>query len=125
MTAMRERMSPPGAVPPRDVSLEVISDCAQLLFANGQTTEILIESVPQLAASLGVRASVFPSWGELTLRVEGDAGPGYEMIATEPAGMDITRVSATMGVVGEVCNGRMDAVAARLARHFQPASLDD
>ena len=127
MTAMCERMSPPGAVPPRDASLEVVSTCARLLFANGQTTKILSDSVQELAGSLGLRASVFPSWGELTLRVEGDAGPSYEMIATEPAGMDMTRVSATMGVVGEVRNGRMDAVAARLALEeigrFPPVSL--
>ena len=115
MTAMRERMSPLDAGQHRDVSLEVVSTCARLLFANGQTTEILTVSVQRLAASLGLRASVFPSWGELTLRVEGDAGPHDEIIATEPAGMDMTKVYTTMRVADEVCDGRMDAVAARLA----------
>jgi uncharacterized membrane protein YjjP (DUF1212 family) len=96
-----------------DLALILIS--ARLLFANGQTTERTGAAVEQLADALGFRATVFPRWGELTVRIDDDTGSRYEIIAVEPVGVDMSKVAATVSVIDQVCDGRMDAEAARSA----------
>ena len=93
----------------------LISVSARLLFANGQTTARTVAAVEQLADGLGFRAAVFPRWGELTVRIDDDTGSRYEIIAVEPVGVDMSKVAATMSVIAEVCDGRLDAEAARSA----------
>ena len=77
---------------------------ARLLFANGQTTERMVAAVEQLADALGVQATVFPRWGELTVRIDDDTGSRYEIIAIEPLGVDMSKVAATVGVIDKVCD---------------------
>jgi uncharacterized membrane protein YjjP (DUF1212 family) len=96
-------------------ALDLISTSARLLFGNGQTTERMVAASEQLAEALGFRASVFPRWGELVVRIEDDAGSRYEIVAAEPAGMDMSKVTATMAAIDKVCDGRMDAAAAQSA----------
>jgi uncharacterized membrane protein YjjP (DUF1212 family) len=96
-------------------ALDLISTSAKLLFENGQTTERMVAASEQLAQALGFRANVFPRWGELVLRIEHDCGSGYEIIAAEPAGMDMNKVTATMAAIDKVCDGRMDAASATSA----------
>src|SRR5215472_2976185 len=97
------------------VALDLISTSAKLLFENGQTTERMVAASEQLAEALGLRATVFPRWGELMLRIEDDAGSRYEIVGAEPAGMDMNKVTATMVAIGKVCDGRIDAAGMRLA----------
>jgi uncharacterized membrane protein YjjP (DUF1212 family) len=108
-----------------DRALILIS--ARLLFANGQTTERTVSAVEQLADALGFRATVFPHWGELTVRIDDDTGSRYEIIAVEPVGVDMSKVAATVSVIDKVCAGRMDAEAARSAleavTRFPPVSV--
>src|SRR2546425_7027255 len=105
----------------------LISVSARLLFANGQTTARTVAAVEQLADGLGFRATVFPRWGELTVRIDDDTGSRYEIIAIEPVGVDMSKVAATMSVIDKVCAGRMDAEAARSAldaiTRFPPVSV--
>jgi uncharacterized membrane protein YjjP (DUF1212 family) len=75
----------------------------------------MVAGSEQLAEALGFRASVFPRWGELVVRIEDDAGSRYEIVAAEPAGMDMSKVTATMAAIDKVCDGRMDAAAAQSA----------
>jgi len=96
-------------------ALHLISTGAKLLFANGQTTERTVAASKQLADKLGLRVSVFPSWGELTLRTDGEAGSLCEITAAQPVGVDMRKVASTMGVIGQVCDGKMEAWAARTA----------
>jgi uncharacterized membrane protein YjjP (DUF1212 family) len=96
-------------------ALDLISTSAKLLFENGQTTERMVAASEQLAQALGFRANVFPRWGELVLRIEHDCGSGYEIIAAEPTGMDMNKVTATMAAIDKVCDGRMDAASATSA----------
>ena len=49
------------------------------------------------------------------MRIEDDAGPRYEIVAAQPAGMDMRKVTATMAAIDQVCDGRMDAAALRSA----------
>jgi uncharacterized membrane protein YjjP (DUF1212 family) len=94
-------------------ALELVSTGARLLFGNGQTTERMVAASERLAEALGFRASVFPRWGELVVRVEDDAGSRYEVVAAVPAGMDMSKVTATMAAIDKVCDGRTDAAAVR------------
>jgi uncharacterized membrane protein YjjP (DUF1212 family) len=103
-----KRLDPAGA-------LDLMSTSAKLLFENGQTTERMVAASEQLAEALGVRATLFPRWGELVLRIEDDAGSRYEIVAAEPAGMDMNKVTATMAAIDKVCDGRMEAAAVRSA----------
>src|ERR1700730_6842270 len=47
---------------------------ARLLFENGQSTEKLMSALGQLADSMGLRAAVFPRWGELTVLIDDGSG---------------------------------------------------
>jgi hypothetical protein len=79
------------AQPPKHVgsaeNLALISVSARLLFANGQTTQRTVAAVEQLAEALGFRATVFPHWGELIVRIDDDTGSRYEIMAAEPVGV--------------------------------------
>src|SRR4029077_189178 len=75
----------------------------------------MVAASEQLAEALGFRASVFPRWGELVVRIEDDAGSSYEIVAPEPPAMDMSKVTATMAAIDKVCDGRMDAAAAQSA----------
>lgn len=92
-------------------ALDLISASARLLFGTGQTTERMVVASEQLAEALGFRATVLPRWGELVVRIEDDTGSRYEIIAAEPAGMDMSKVAATMIAIDKVCDGRLDAAA--------------
>lgn len=46
---------------------DLLLESAELLFVNGQTTERVVEVLERLAMALGLRADVFPAWGELNL----------------------------------------------------------
>jgi uncharacterized membrane protein YjjP (DUF1212 family) len=96
-------------------ALDLISSSVRLLFENGQTTERMVAASEQLAEALGARATLFPRWGELALRIDDDAGSRYEIVAAQPAGMDMNKVTATMAAIDKVCDGRMDAAAAQSA----------
>lgn len=95
--------------------LDLILTSARLLFENGQTTDHTIAASEQLAEALGFRATLFPRWGELVLRIEHDGESRYEIVAAEPAGMDMNKVTATMALIDKVCEGRLDAAAVQSA----------
>jgi uncharacterized membrane protein YjjP (DUF1212 family) len=102
----REPLDPASA-------LNLILTSAGLLFRNGQSTERVIGASERLAEALAYRASVFPRWGELLVRIEDDAGSHHEIAAALPAGMDMSKVTATMAAIDKLCDGRMDAAAMR------------
>ncbi len=107
--------------------LALISTSAELLFANGQTTQRTVSDVERLAAALGLRATVVPRWGELIIGIADDTGFRNEIITVEPTGVDMSKVAATVGMIDELCDGRIDAAEARsaldaISRH-PPVSL--
>jgi uncharacterized membrane protein YjjP (DUF1212 family) len=107
--------------------LALISLSARLLFENGQSTEKVVSAIDQLADALGFRATVFPRWGELTVLIKDGSGSRYEILAAAPAGVDMRKVAATIGVIDDVCDGCLDAAAARSAletiARFPPVSI--
>src|SRR6266853_2098202 len=107
--------------------LALISLSARLLFENGQSTEKVVAAIDQFAEALGFRATVFPGWGNLTIRVNDDSGSRYEIIAATPIGVDMRKVAATSGVIDDFCKGCLDAEAARSSLdavvRFPPVSV--
>jgi uncharacterized membrane protein YjjP (DUF1212 family) len=96
-------------------ALDLILTGARLLFMNGQTTERTVEASTQFAVALGFQATLFPRWGELILRIQQGAGSRSEIVAAEPVGMDMNKVSATMTAIEQICEGHMDAARMRSA----------
>jgi uncharacterized membrane protein YjjP (DUF1212 family) len=100
---------------------------ATLLFENGQTTERTIEQTERLGDSLGVRATLLPRWGELTLRIDDGGAAQLETVAANPLGVDMGKVAATVEVIDGVCEGRIgsEAVGPALAaiKRHPPVSL--
>src|SRR6202051_4264393 len=86
---------------------------ARLLFQNGQTTERTATTAMRLGAALGHRTTLFPHWGELSIRVDGPSGCRQKTIDATPAGVDMNKVVATTKVIDDICDGRIDAAQAR------------
>lgn len=105
----------PGQSLPVAATLDLILQAGKLLFANGQTTEGMVVALRGLAAAHGFQATILADWGELTVRLKDGVNSQAETIAVEPAGMDIRKVSATMDVIHQVGEGRIDLGAARSA----------
>jgi uncharacterized membrane protein YjjP (DUF1212 family) len=95
--------------------LALISVSAKLLFENGETTHRMVSAVKRLGDALGFGANAFPRWGELAVRIDDTGGQGYEIIAATPLGVDMSKVAATNAVIDQLCDGHIDAEAARSA----------
>ena len=125
MTGDPQRSAPMQAEP-ADV-LDLMLRTATLLFANGQTTERTIEATVRLAGALGFRADLLPRWGQLTATVNGRSGLRAETIAVNPLGVDMGKVAATVDVVDQFCDGRIDIETVRTdleaIRHRPPIAL--
>ena len=93
--------------------LDLLEASAKLLFQYGQTTEKTVMAVRRLGAALGCHALLFPHWGELGIRIDGPTGVHQDVIAAQPAGIDMNKVVATMKVIDQLCDARIDAGAAR------------
>jgi uncharacterized membrane protein YjjP (DUF1212 family) len=99
-------------VEPEDV-LDLLSASAILLFENGQTTEETVSAVTKLGTALGYRAIALPRWGEMIICIDGHADRRQEIFAATPAGVDMHKVVATIRVIDDVCDSRINAAAAR------------
>ncbi|HWW81852.1 MAG TPA: threonine/serine exporter family protein [Steroidobacteraceae bacterium] len=106
-------MSAPSTTP--TTALQLTAAAAALLFENGQTTERTIDDARRLARSLGIDADIFLRWGELIVRLTGDAGAQERVIAAAPTGVDMGKVAATLNVIDGLTRGDMDAPAAESA----------
>ena len=93
--------------------LDLLSAGAKLLFENGQTTERTVIAVEQIGTVLGYQSLLFPHWGELSIRINGPAGPVQEVVAAQPAGVDMNKVAATTKTIDDLCDGRIDVATAR------------
>jgi uncharacterized membrane protein YjjP (DUF1212 family) len=125
MTIDPERSAPTQGEPAE--VLDLMLRTATLLFANGQTTERTIEATVRLAGALGFRADLLPRWGELTATINGGSGSRAATVAVNPLGVDMGKVAATVDVVDQLCDGRIDLEAARAGletiRHRPPIAL--
>jgi uncharacterized membrane protein YjjP (DUF1212 family) len=106
---------------------DLLLSSAELLFVNGQTTERVVDVLERLAMALGLRADVFPAWGELSLRTEGPVGSQQLITPAKPAGIHMGKVAATMTAIDLLCAGQLDAATLRVRlaeiAKYPPASL--
>ena len=94
---------------------DVVSASGSLLFANGQTTERTVSETQRVAAALGQHVTVIPHWGELVIHFPHDPGARNEIVIVAPTGIDMGKILAANDVIDDLCDGRIDAVAARTA----------
>jgi uncharacterized membrane protein YjjP (DUF1212 family) len=86
---------------------EMVLLAARLLFVNGQTTNRTIETTERLAAALGLRATLLPRWGELTLRIDAVSVTRVATETADPVGIEMGKVAATTAVIDEFCDHRI------------------
>ncbi len=98
---------PDTRLEPTAAARDLVLRAATLLFAHGQTTERTVEATARLAAALGLRATLFPRWGELILH----ADDGIAMAAATPLGVDMGKVAAMMALIDDASARRVDAAA--------------
>jgi uncharacterized membrane protein YjjP (DUF1212 family) len=96
-------------------TLDLILQAGKLLFANGQTTERIICALNELAAAGAFKPAIFLEWGQLRVHLENGFDSHSETISVEPAGVDMSKVNATMSLIHQVGEGTMDLAAARSA----------
>jgi uncharacterized membrane protein YjjP (DUF1212 family) len=125
MTVDRQCSAPTQKEPGE--ALDLMLRAATLLFANGQTTERMMETTARLGGAFGFPADLLPRWGELTATVdEGDALRAATVVAN-PLGVDMGKVAATMDLIDRFCDGRIDTGTAQAEletiRHRPPVAL--
>ena len=95
--------------------LDLMQLTATLLFVNGQTTERTVETTVRLADAFGFHASLLPRWGELIATIDDGSGVRADTVVANPVGVDMGKVAAALGVVDQLCDGRIDSATARAA----------
>ena len=84
-------------------------------------------AVQHLAHTMGIRATLFPRWDELTIRIEDDSGSHHEIAAVSPTGVDMHKVASNDGRDRSSLRWSHGSAAARSAlesiTHFPPVSI--
>ena len=104
---------------------DLVLDFAQVLHANGQSTDNMLAATGKLSNSLGLRATIIPGWDELQLEATEGTTRLVSVAAASPTGVHMERVAATIKTIDEVSAGRMTPSAALQAigaiSHLPPA----
>jgi len=80
---------------------------SRVLFVNGESTHLTVRTAGRLGQCLGLRATIFPRWGELEVQTEDADGRSISVIEAAPFGVDMDRVASTLRTVEELCDGRL------------------
>jgi len=98
----------------QDLALDLGVAAAALLFANGQTTERIMDAVQQIGRAVGHPAEVYPRWGELTVRVGVGGAAISSVVPVAPLGVDMGKVVAATNLIDRLASGAVspeDALA--------------
>jgi len=98
----------PDPLPNGEREASLISACASLLFANGQTTYRTVSDVQRLAAALDQQVTVLVNWDHLIIRYVRRDGGFHDNVAVSPIGVDMHKVASTIETIDKVCAGQMD-----------------
>jgi uncharacterized membrane protein YjjP (DUF1212 family) len=98
-----------------EAMLDLMLQAGKLLFANGQTTERIMCALKELATAGRFKSGIFVEWGQLRVHIENGFDSHSETISVEPAGVDMSKIDATMSLIHQVGEGTMDLAAARSA----------
>ena len=107
-------------------------ECCSLLLSavrslheNGQETGETLEAISHLSGALGIKALLFPTWGELFMQTGSPHGTVLRAIATTPSNVCMSRVTATLRTIEAICFLRVvgaDAKEALVAPSRRPPS---
>ena len=96
----------------REERSNLILAFARVLFINGESTQLAVSTAERLGQRLGLRATIFPRWGELEIQTENADGTSISAIPAAPLGVDMGRVASTLRTVEELCDGQLAPVNA-------------
>ena len=88
---------------------------ARVLYVNGESTQKTVRIAERMSDCLGLRATIFPRWGELEIQTEDTGGKSVSAVDAAPSGVEMDRVSSTLRAVEELCDGRLSGANAMAA----------
>src|SRR5258708_11445228 len=91
---------------------DVVLTLGQALHVNGQSTDDTLAATERLSNSLGLRATIIPSWSELQLEATEGTTRLVVLVAASPTGVHMERVASAMKVIDEVTAGHLPPTAA-------------
>jgi uncharacterized membrane protein YjjP (DUF1212 family) len=94
---------------------DLVLTFAQVLHANGQSTDETAAAAERLGSDLGLSASIIPRWGELQLQAEAGGVRVASVRAADPTGVDMDRVAGAARAIDAVGAGRLAPCAASAA----------
>jgi hypothetical protein len=101
----------------RDERSNLILSFARVLYNGGESAYQTLAVVRRLGDFLGVRATLFPNWGELQVQIEDSGGKFISAIEVAPSGVNMDRVASALRTVDELCEGRLSPANAMEAIH--------
>ena len=104
-------MHPKPTMNPEEHS-DVVLTLGQALHVNGQSTDDTLAATERLSNSLGLRATIIPSWGELQLEATEGTTRLVSLVAASPTGVHMERVASAMKAIDEVTAGHLPPTAA-------------
>ena len=66
----------------------------RVLFVNGQSTDQTLAAAERLGQTLGLRIKIMPRWGELQLQAQDGDTTLTSLVAADPTGVAMNRVSS-------------------------------
>ena len=91
----------------REERSNLILAFARVLYINGESTHQTLGVAERLSTCLGLRATIFPYWGELEVQTEDTDGKLVSTVDAAPSGVDMDRVASTSRTVEELCDGQL------------------
>src|SRR5262245_3945035 len=91
---------------------DLVLTFGQVLQVNGQCTEDTVEATERLSNTLGLRATMIPSWDGLQREATEGTARLVSFAAASPTGVNMERVAFTMRAIDEIVAGRLLSSAA-------------
>jgi uncharacterized membrane protein YjjP (DUF1212 family) len=88
---------------------------ARVLYVNGQSTDQTLASAESFGHTLGLRAQIMPRWGELQLEAQDNDTRLISVVAADPTGVAMGRVTSAMRVIEDLGASRLAPAATREA----------
>jgi uncharacterized membrane protein YjjP (DUF1212 family) len=92
---------------------DLVLAIARVLFVNGQSTDQTLAAAERCGHTLGLRLEIVPRWGELQLQAQDGKTRLISVVAADPTGVAMNRVSAAMRVVEDLNASRLAPDAAK------------
>jgi len=91
---------------------DLILSFAQVLHANGQSTDDTLAATDRLSGNLGLRTTMIPSWDGLQLEAKEEKGSLVALVSASPTGVEMERVASTMRTIDQIETGQLPTSAA-------------